>query len=287
MTDDRLPAEIERDIDHTRVELALTLDALEHKLRARHLVEKGFDMLKETLGNNDAWNRSLDVIRANPVPVALIGIGAAWLVASQTNVVDRVVQDERVEAARRRVTDMASNVSARAGELASDVASRVGIGGSSSSSSDPQALGRTGNTMVDQAGRSGSDGWVHQVADMAQGAVRSARDSGEAMLNRAGLYANDGAGRVADQLSDTFQRHPLVIGSIGIMAGALIAALLPATQVEDEWFGDTRDALWNKAQEAGEQAFSQVREAATRAVEAASDAATETVKGELDKSSQV
>jgi hypothetical protein len=283
MSDDRSPAEIERDIDHTRVELAQTLDALERRLRARHLVDKGFDMIKETFGNNDTWNRSLDIIRANPVPVALIGIGAAWIVASQTNVVDRVAHDERVEAARRRVADVASNVSARAGELASDVASRVGIGGSGSTGDQP--LGRTGNTMVDNRPGQGSDGWVHQVTDVAQGALRSARDSGEAMLNRAGLYANDGAGRIADQVNDTFQRHPLVIGAIGVMAGALIAAMLPATRVEDEWFGDTRDALWQKAQDAGEQAFSQVREAATRAVEAASDVATETVKGEMDKPS--
>lgn len=282
--DHRLPAEIERDIDRTRVELALTLDALERRLRARHLVEKGFDMLKETLGS-DTWNRSVDIIRANPVPVALIGIGAAWLVASQTNVVDRVAHDERVEAARRRVTDMAGTVTARAGELASDVASRVGIGGSSSAGEQP--LGRTGNTMVDNTSGGASDGWVHHATDMAQGAFRSARESGEAMLNRAGVYANDGASRIADQMGDTFQRHPLVIGAIGVMAGALIAAMLPATRVEDEWFGDTRDALWQKAQEAGEQAFSQVREATTRAVEAATDAATETVKSEMDKSSQV
>src|SRR6185436_18078493 len=142
------------------------------------------------------------------------------------------------------------------------------------------------NTMVDDGPRQGSSGWVHQAADMAQGALRSARDSGEAMLSRAGLYANDGANRISDQVTDTFQRHPLVIGAIGVMAGALIAAMLPATRVEDEWFGDTRDALWQRAQEAGEQAFSQVREAATRAVAAASDAASETVKGEMDKSSQ-
>jgi hypothetical protein len=283
--DNRSPAEIEREIESTRVELALTLDALERRLGARHLVEKGFDMLKETLGNNDAWNRSLEIIRNNPVPVALIGFGAAWLVASNSNVVDRVAHDERIEAARRKVADVASSVSARAGELASDVASRVGIGGSGSAGDQP--LGRTGNTMVDDSGRAGSDGWVHQATDMAQGALRSARDSGEAMLSRAGLYANDGAGRIADQASDTFQRHPLVIGAVGIMAGALIAAMLPATRVEDEWFGDTRDALWHKAQEAGEQALSQVREAATRAVDAASEAAGETVKDELDKSSQV
>jgi len=180
------------------------------------------------------------------------------------------------------VVDVASNVSARAGELASDVASRVGIGGSGE-----QPLGRTGNTMVDETGHTGSDGWVHQVADMAQGAFRTARDSGEAMLNRAGLYANDGANRIADQMGDTFQRHPMVIGAIGVMAGALIAAMLPPSRVEDEWFGDTRDALWRQAQEAGEQAFTQVREAASRAAEAATDAATETVKSEMDKSSQV
>jgi len=276
------PAEIERDIDRTRVELALTLDALEHKLRARHLVEKGFDMLRDTLGGNDTLNRSLDVIRANPVPVALIGIGAAWLIASNTNMVDRVAQDERVQAARRRVSDMASDIGNRAGEFASDVADRVGL-----RSSGEQPLGRTGNPMVDETGEPGSDGWVHQMTGMAQGAWRSARESGEAVLNRAGVYAGDGANRVADQVSDTFQRHPLVIGSIGIMAGALIAALLPMTRAEDEWFGDTRDALWHRAQEAGEQAFSQVRDAATRAVDAATDAAADTVKSELDKSSQV
>lgn len=285
MTDDRSPPEIESEIDHTRVELALTLDALERKLRARHLVEKGFEMFKETFGNNETLGRGLDLIRANPVPVALMGIGAAWLVASSTNVVDRLAQDERVDAARRRVTDMASTVGSKAGELASDVANRVGLGGSDSQHPD-RPLGRTGNRLVDGSGEGSGDGWVHQAADIAQGAWRSARDSGEAILNRAGLYANDGAGRVADQVGDAFQRHPIVMGSIGVMAGALIAALLPATRAEDEWFGDTRDALWNRAQEAGEQAFSQVRDAATRAVDAATDAAADTVKGELDKSSQ-
>jgi hypothetical protein len=284
MSDDRSPAEIERDVDHTRVEIALTLDALERRLSARHLVEKGFDMLKETLGDNDAMNRSLDLIRANPIPVALMGIGAAWLIASNTNVVDRLARDRRIESARRRVVDMASNVGARAGELVSDVAGRVGIGSSGSSGDVP--LGHTGNTMVDDTGRADSDGWVHQVADIAQGALRSARDSGEAMLSRAGVYAGDGAGRVADQVSDAFQRHPLVIGSIGVMAGALIAALLPATRVEDELLGDTRDSLWHKTQKAGEQALTQARDAATRAVDAASGAAADTVKNELDKSSQ-
>jgi len=49
--------------------------------------------------------------------------------------------------------------------------------------------------------------------------LRSARDSGEAMLNRAGLYAGDGASQVANQVNQAFERHPLAIGAMGLMAG--------------------------------------------------------------------
>ncbi len=58
-----------------------------------------------------------EVIQTNRVPLTLIGIGVAWLVASNTGLVERVVNDERVQAAQRRI-----------GELAGD----IGIGGGSS-----------------------------------------------------------------------------------------------------------------------------------------------------------
>src|SRR6266542_1082032 len=171
--------EIEREIDHTRRELALTLAALERKLAARYLVEKGFDMLTDNLGDDYGLKRGLDIVRANPVPIALIGIGAAWLIASNSGVVDRIAQDQRIEAARRRVTDLASDVGNRAGELASTVAERVGISGNGAD----RPLGYTGNPMVDEAGARAA-GWVHQMSDTAQDAIRSARDSAGAMLER-------------------------------------------------------------------------------------------------------
>ena len=296
------PAEAERKVERTRAELAATLDALQAKLSARLHVEKGLDMLKDSLAGSATLNRSLnsglDAVRANPIPIALIGIGAAWLIASSTGTIDRITQDERIGAARRRVADMASDLGNRAGSLASDVAGRVGIGGSGSE----RPLGQTGNPIVDESAR-GTGGWVHQVSDMAQGAMQSVRDS--AMINRAGNYAGEGASRIADQLSEAFERNPLVVGGIGLMAGALIAALLPASRLEDEWLGGTRDELWRKAETAGQDAISRVREAAThaidsatdaaatrvretatQAVEAATEAATETIKGELKRPAQ-
>jgi hypothetical protein len=272
-----MTAEIEREIDHTRRELAMTLAALERKLAARYLVEKGFDMFKDTLGDDYGLNRGLEIVRANPVPIALIGIGAAWLLASNSGVADRIARDQRIEAARRRVTDLASDVGNRAGELASTAVERVGIAGNGAD----RPLGYTGNPMVDEAGGpTTSPGWVHQMSDMAQDAIRSARDSGGAMLDR----TQDQASRIADQVTDAFERHPLLIGAIGVMAGAMIAALLPATRVEDEWFGGARDELWQRAEAVGQEAVSRVRDTAVRAADAAADAAADTVKSEADKS---
>jgi hypothetical protein len=153
--------------------------------------------------------------------------------------------------------------------------------------------------MIDESGRDGSAGWVHQASDMAQGAMRSVRDS--TMINRAG----EGAGRIADQLTDAFERNPLVVGAVGLLGGALIAALLPATRLEDELVGTTRDQLWKQAEGAGQDAISRVRDAATHAidsatdaaasrvrdtatqvVEAATEAATDTLKGELGGASK-
>jgi hypothetical protein len=236
-------------------------------------------MIKDAFDGNDGLNRSLDMIRANPVPLVLIGIAAGWLIASNTNVLVRI-------------TDLSSDVATRGGKLASDVAERVGLGAGSGSGAE-RPLGHTGNPLVDQgmgeASRSGSDGWVHQASDMAQDALRSARDSGGAILNRAGGYAGDGASRIADQLSDAFERHPLAIGAVGIIAGALLATLLPATRAEGRLVGSTRDDLLHKAREAGQQAVARVREvgarAAARAVEGAARTFNEIAKDQPVKPS--
>jgi hypothetical protein len=277
MTDDAANTdEMERKIARTRGELSLTLAALERKLAARYLIDEGLNMFKDTLGEDYGLHRGLEIVRTNPIPVALIGIGTAWLIANNTNAVDRITRDERIQAARRRVTDMASDLGNRAGEMATSAAQRIGIVGNGAD----RPLGHTGNPMIDQPGAGmSSEGWVHQASDRAQGMIQSARDSSGAMLDR----ASESAGRIADQVADTFERHPLLVGAIGLMAGALIAALLPPTRAEDEWFGPTRDELWNQAEEAGQETASRVRDVAMRAADAAADAAAETIKTETDK----
>jgi len=231
----------------------------------------------------ESLQRGLDTIRNNPIPVALIGLGTAWLIANNSGVTDRVTDTasdmgRRVADTGRRVVDTASEVSRRAGDLATGAAQKVGLTGSGD-----RALGHTGHPMVDRDGEQ-SEGWVHQVSDQASGALRSARDTSGALLNRVGSYT--GAGGV----SEMFERNPLVIGAIGMMTGALIAALVPLSEVENELLGETRDELWQRAEDLGEEAVQRVREAATeaavRAVDAATGAAVESVRQLGEKPSE-
>jgi hypothetical protein len=185
-----------------------------------------------------------EAIQANCVPLTLIGVGVAWLLASNTGLADRVANDERVQTARRRI-----------GEIAGD----IGIAGSSEGPSGP-VLGPDGKPLT----RTDSDrgnGWVHQAAGAARGAITTVRDAGSAVLDRAGA-AGDLANRAGSQVTEKLSTDPWLIGVGGFIAGALLAAILPPTRIEQEYIGEARDELWNKANELGHEAAERVRELA-------------------------
>jgi hypothetical protein len=196
-----------------------------------------------------------EVVQANRIPLTLIGIGIAWLVASNTGLADRVVNDERVQAARRRI-----------GEFAGD----LGMGGGSSEGSGGRVLGPDGEPLnrTDSGDSGEGDGWVHQAAGAARGAISTVRDAGSAVLDRAGA-ATDLASRAGSQVTEKLSTDPWLIGVAGLVAGAVIAAILPPTRIEQDYIGEARDGLWNKANELGHEAAERVRELADSATHTA------------------
>ena len=198
-------------------------------------------MIRDSLKGNGLG----EVIQANSVPLTLIGVGIAWLVANNTGLVDRVINDERVQAAQRRI-----------GELAGD----IGIGGGSSEAPGGRVLGPDGEPLTrTDSGR--GNGWVHQAAGAARGAISTVRDAGSAVLDRAGA-AGDLANRASSQVTEKLSTDPWLIGVAGLVAGALFAAILPPTRIEQDYVGEAREGLWNKANELGHEAAERVRELA-------------------------
>jgi hypothetical protein len=241
-------AVIEQDIGRTRAEIGLTLDALQHQsvLTARSFMEKGIDMVSKLIGDGGGLSVAFEGLRANPIAIALIGAGVAWLAVANTGVIDTVAQDERVRAARRRLADM------------------TGIGGTASGG-PPGGQGPTFNPALGTEESDHTGGWVHQAADAARGAIRAVRDTAggyterpAGWLRQAGSYV--GAGGFGGGAGGALGRHPLLIGAAGLCLGALVASLLPPTQAENEWIGQSRDRMVKRAGELGRETINRVRQ---------------------------
>ena len=74
----RRPEQILTEIHRTRGELERTLTAIEHRLTPGQLVDQGVDYLRQSGANEFVQNLG-GAAKQNPLPVALVGIGLAWL----------------------------------------------------------------------------------------------------------------------------------------------------------------------------------------------------------------
>ena len=95
------------------------------------------------------------------------------------------------------------------------------------------------------------------ISDTTESARAAASDTVTAATAtyRSGI---DAASRTGDQLSESFkqskenlfetmERHPFLVGGVGLLIGAVIASALPVSQTENRLFGDTSDDLKNRA----------------------------------------
>ena len=73
-------AELEREVEAQRAEVEQNLDQLQNRLSPGQLMDQLFDYAKN--GNGAEFTRNLGrSMRDNPIPVALMGVGMAWLMA--------------------------------------------------------------------------------------------------------------------------------------------------------------------------------------------------------------
>lgn len=75
----RSAAEVERDVEETRGKLSRTVDALKEKMAPGELLDEATRSLGST--GEQIYNKVVEQAKLNPVPVALIGVGLAWLLA--------------------------------------------------------------------------------------------------------------------------------------------------------------------------------------------------------------
>ncbi len=226
--DTRDPEEIERDIERTRAEVGTTLDALQSKLTPGQLIDQAFTYLRSSAPADFTSNLSRTV-RENPVPVVLMGVGIAWLMAQNR---------------RGPMPSAGTHVPTLGDEWDTAYGRPVDGAAEGESHGLRERAAHLRDSARDTRERVG-EGMQHTRERMAERMHHARERAGEWRdRSREQVYRARGA------VSHIVDEQPLVLGAIGVAIGAALGAGLPATRREDRLMGDTRDELFEKARRA-------------------------------------
>jgi hypothetical protein len=169
-----------------------------------------------------------DAVKQNPVSAALIGMGVMWLFASRGRPFGTAPSLRGIADAAQDVWQGASsNLQAASGGVQNGISSmsnRVREQAASVSNTIGESGSRLASNVADRAG---------EFPGAVTGALGDARES----------------------LAEMFRSQPLALGAVGLAIGAAVAASLPMTDVESEYFGETSDMVKDQMSEmAGEKA---------------------------------
>ncbi len=213
-----------------------------------------------------------DTVRANPLPVALIGLGLGWLLMSErskrqsydtrgyrTTGYRYYESDEgpgRMEQARYRLNEAGDAVQDRAAEFGSrvgDRAQQIGENVSETAQRTGEAVRdtaqRTTEAVRDTAHRVGET--VGQRAEMVQERATDmsmqARSEAERLAAEARWRAQAGVQQTRQTFWEVMENNPLTLGAVVLIAGAAVGAAIPSTEYENRLLGETRDRLMEEA----------------------------------------
>ena len=289
------PSLIERDLDQTRSQLGSHLSQLQDRLSPGQVVD---DLMGYFHGSEGAaFSENLLVsVRANPLPAALMGTGLAWLMASNprgtastgAGFVDHGARIDRVRVAEQgvvRYSGEAEDVYTARLNAARGEAMGVTRHSQETSASYGQRI-RDALSAAQQAVTDGAAGLQQQVSGAVsaagdriesmgsamQGAARSIGSVGVGAARQAGntlSQSGQAVGKAGGNLMSSLSESPVLLGALGLAAGALLGALLPHSDQEEAvlggFAGQARDTVRDLATQAMKQGARWCKPFSTRA----------------------
>jgi F0F1-type ATP synthase membrane subunit b/b' len=289
-------AQLEREAEQTRSQLAQRLDELRERITPGQLVDEAVDYAKDSGGGVFVRNLGRQAT-ANPLPVALIGAGIAWLMLSNGR---HSANAASINRAAETAIDEARQSMAYAGEQIGELGDKANA---QAREIGNEASNRVSDWVADTKGRITNA--RERLADGGDTTRRTAEDSGQEAISRAGQAANslrENASSAFEtaksRASETYERvagqakqassttahavaglgqrttaasrdllqfcktQPLVIAGLGMALGAILGALIPPTETEDNLMGETSDQLKDQAREVAEDQIERTKSAA-------------------------
>jgi ElaB/YqjD/DUF883 family membrane-anchored ribosome-binding protein len=262
------PRKIEARIEETRSDISDTLNRLQDKLSPGQLMDQALDFVRKgevgKVGSDFASNLG-SVVRNNPVPLALIGVGIAWLAVSSAS--SRTAAAQMV--ARMGEADHQTGAATR------NAAEIYGPSGQAEDQSSHEGAGllQSAQEGVSQAAEGIRDKVGH-LADRAQHAMTD-------LTTQAGAAFQSGKDAVAGQvdMGSLMRDQPLVVAGVGLALGALLGAALPGTEVENRVMGQAREDVVRQAKVLGREQLDRAEGAIEQVGDAMKDLGVDVKKG--------
>jgi hypothetical protein len=267
-----------------RARMQSTLEAIKQDLSPGQMVDQVLHSVRDGRAHDVASSAVHSVgamVKANPLPAAVVGIGLVWLAASSRKSASSGASSSSSSSSLSSSTG--SGVSSRAAIGADDRAMQreltleprdVESEGAWSSASGTSASGESSG--VGAAGEAesrmehakervshmahGARAKVHDARAKVSGAAHGAATRAKGVAHTASTKVTSGALRARDATVRTYGEQPLVLGAIAVGVGALLGALLPSTQREDELLGAQRDRVKQRVDAASAEVLGRVKQ---------------------------
>lgn len=249
--------DIQDEIERTRGEMATTLSAIERKLSPRQIMDQAVDTMRELASDR---SRVGNVVRENPLPLALIGLGIGWLAVSGAMSRRSGAAEESYESMEGVGGWSGTEGAAGSGYTTGAEAAGYGTAGSAEYAAAARAAGGNGQRV-----RAG------QLAEAAGEKLSRATSGARERVSQWGSAARSTAGEAADRTWDAYQQHPLTMGFVAALIGAAFGALVPTSRRERELMEGSAEGLISRAKETGSEAMDKAARVAERAVQAAKE----------------
>lgn len=308
-------AQLEREAENTRSQLARTLDELRERITPGQLVDQAVDYAKDSGGGMFVRNLGRQTA-ANPLPVALIGAGMAWLMLANgrrsgtTAASINRAAETAIDRARQSMSDVGEQVkefgqsaSARAAETAANASDWMDDWtASAATSSSGRPLEDIADAAQESAGQSARDAGARAsaAADSLGNAAASAYDTakssaseaydrvaGQAQQTTADMKnaASSFGQWTADASRDFLQfcrSQPLLLAGLGMTLGAIMGAIIPPTESEDALMGETSDAMKDQARGFAEEQVAKAKSTVKSAAQSAAQTDLNQAEEEFD-----
>ncbi|PDT15412.1 nutrient deprivation-induced protein [Rhizobium sp. J15] len=305
-TSDKSSLELQREIDQDRQRLGQRIEALQERMSPGQLIDELIAYAKGGGGREFVGNFGR-ALKENPLPVALMGVSLAWLMAKGTpssatgsttrtepeydlypvhgpvrrlgppTFVGGVRYSHFSDSTGKTLKALTDETGRRAGHFVDETGKTYRGFIDASGKRVDQIVDETG-AILDTASGWAAEKW-EQVKTAVQDASEHATGTASALADRASSAATnlqEQTNKLNMMILTQFRDQPLVGGALAFAVGAAIGAALPSTEMEDELAGEASDAakeaIGTQTSELVDQGAAIASTAYQKAVAVASDA---------------